>query len=114
MFLLGTYFKKPKEPKRTKEKGYMLDSNNFSYEETINICTSLKLKDSSQCQVVLDLKNKKVNKNSFNNNFNFEELLYYYQNGYPDYLNPILANLYKEELDAIGNVSKEEKEDNRP
>lgn len=111
MYITGTYFKRPKDPKRTREKGYMLSDQNFSYDESLNICTKLKTKDLSSCQVILDLSNRKVIKNSFNNNFDFESLLLYYQEGYPNYVNPILAKIYKEETDVSGDVRQEEKED---
>lgn len=114
MYLTGIYFKKPKDPKRTREKGYMLSDTNFSFEESLNICKRLKPRDHAGCQVILDLVNKKVVKNNFNNNFDFESLLLYYQQGYPDYLNPVLAKLYKEDIDAIRDVQQKEEENSRP
>ena len=107
---MAYYHIKPKDPKRTKEAGYMGDTNNFDYDESINITRGLKLRDQLNAKVILDLTDQKVVKNGFNSNKDFPSLLAHYQEGYPKYINPLLANLYSEQLknESINVLGQEE------
>ena len=108
---MAYYSAKPKDPKRTKVAGYMKDPANFDYDESINITRGLKTKDLNLGRVILNLTDKSVIKNSFNENRDFATLLAHYQEGYPKYINPLIAQLYKDELDEPVNVpSEKEKE----
>jgi hypothetical protein len=96
IYLVAYYHIKPKDPKRTKEAGYINDPANFDYDESINIIKGLKVKDEINAKVILNLSNQTVFKNSFNENKDFPSLLAHYQEGYPTYINPLLAQLYPE------------------
>lgn len=111
IYLVAYYHIKPKDPKRTKEPGYMTSPVNYDYDESINITRGLKTRDELNAKVILDLTNQKVHKNSFNDNKDFPSLLAHYQEGYPKYINPLLAQLYPEQVNDDVNVhSQEEKE----
>lgn len=88
----------------------MVDPNNFDYDESINITKGLKLRDQLNAKVILDLTDQKVIKNGFNSSKDFPSLLSHYQEGYPKYLNPLIAQLYKDQLDEPVDVQDKEKE----
>jgi hypothetical protein len=110
IFLLAFYSAKPKDPAKTKVAGYMTDPANFDYDESINITRGIKTRDHQNAQVILNLSTQTVIKNTFNSNKDFATLLGHYQEGYPNYINPLLAKLYKDILDDSGNVHSQEKE----
>jgi hypothetical protein len=99
---------KPKDPKRTKEPGYITNIENIDYDESINITRGLKTKDQLNAKVVLNLSTQTVTKNSWNDNKDFPGMLAHYQEGYPKYINPLIAQLYKDQVDESGNVHSEE------
>lgn len=107
---MAYYSARPKDPKRTKEKGYMKDPVNFDYDESINITRGLKNKDVINARVILNLNQQQVTKNTFNDNNDFPTLLAHYQEGYPKYINPLLGMIYPEINDAVVDVQEEEKE----
>ena len=110
IFLVAYYAAKPKDPAKTKISGYMKDPANFDYDETINITRGLKTRDELNAQVILNLSKQGVQKNTFNENRDFPTLLAHYQTGYPQYLNPLIAQLYKDQLNESVDVhSQEEK-----
>ena len=108
---MAYYSAKPKDPKRTKEPGYMSNTDNIEFDESINITRGLKTKDQNLARVILNLTNKTVIKNSFNENKDFATLLAHYQEGYPKYINPLIAQLYKDELNEPSNVSGEKEKE---
>lgn len=110
IYLIAYYHIKPKNPKRTKEAGYITNPENFEYDESINITRGLKTKDQLNAKVILDLTNQTVVSNRFNDNRDFPSLLSHYQEGYPKYLNPLIAQLYPEQVDDQHVHSQEEKE----
>ena len=105
---MAYYGAKPKDPHRTKEAGYMKDPANFDYDESINITRGLKARDQNLASVILNLTDKSVTKNTFNENRDFATLLAHYQEGYPKYINPLIAQLYKDELDESIDVQNKE------
>jgi hypothetical protein len=112
IFLIAYYHKKPKDPARTKEPGYMSDLENINYDESINITRGLKTRDQLQSSVVLNLSKQLVVKNGFKSDADFPSLLAHYQEGYPKYINPLLAQLYPEVQNAEHVSSQEEEKGN--
>jgi len=110
IYLVAFYHMKPKDPKRTKERGYITNLENVDYDESINITRGLKIKDRLGAKVILNLSKQDVTKNSFNDSRDFPGLLAHYQEGYPKYINPLIAQLYSEEKDGSIDVSSEEEE----
>jgi len=109
IYLIAYYLIKPKDPRRTKEAGYITNPDNFEYDESINITRGLKTKDQLNAKVILDLTNQNVVANRFNDNRDFPSLLAHYQEGYPKYLNPLIAQLYPEQVDDQHVHNQEEK-----
>ena len=105
---MAYYHIKPKDPRRTKEAGYINDPANFDYDESINITRGLKTRDELNARVILNLSAQTVTKNRFNDNTDFPSLLAHYQEGYPKYINPLLAQLYPEESNGNVDVPNEE------
>ena len=94
--LIAYYHQKPKDPSRTKEPGYMTNMDNIAYDESINITRGIKTRDQLQASVILNLNKEQVVKNSFRSDADYASLLAHYQEGYPKYINPLLAELYPE------------------
>jgi len=110
--VLGYYKAAPKNPRLTTKPGYMKDPDNISWVESINITRGLKDKDLTKAQVILNLNTKTVVRNVWNENRDFPTLLAYYQENYAKYINPIIATLYKDELnETTGNVRVEEEKE---
>jgi hypothetical protein len=94
LHLIAFYTIKPKDPKRTKEKGYMKDPANHQYDERIEFTRGLSGKDSSYAGVVLNLNQKTVVKNRYNAYDNdFDKLFKYFLEGYPKYVIGVMAQL---------------------
>jgi hypothetical protein len=110
IYLVAYYSAKPKDPKRTKEAGYMKDPTNFDYDESINITRDLKTRDELGAKVILNLTEQSVTKNTFNENKDFPSLLAHYQEGYPTYLNPLIAQLYPEQVNGDVDVHSKKEE----
>jgi hypothetical protein len=110
IYLVAYYSTKPKDPKRTKEPGYMKNPANYEFDESINITRGLKTRDQVSAKVILNLSEQIVTKNNFNDNHDFPSLLAHYQESYPQYINPLIAQLYKDNVDEVDVSSKEEKE----
>jgi hypothetical protein len=114
IFLLAYYATRPRDPKKSHIRGYLKDPNNTVLDESINITKGLRTRDEIKAGVILNLSEQQVIKNKFNDNKDFPSLLAHFQEGYPRYLNPLIAQLYSEELrDGINvNVQTEEEKGN--
>jgi len=108
IYLIAYYHIKPKDSRRTKEPGYITNPENFDYDESINITRGLKTRDQLNAKVILDLTNQTVVANRFNDNKDFPSLLAHYQEGYPKYINPLIAQLYPEQANVDQHVLSQE------
>ena len=108
--LIAYYAIKPKDPKQTKVAGYLSNPDNLSYDESINITRGLKIRDQLNAGVILNLTTQTVVKNKFKSEADFPSLLAYYQEGYPKYINPLLAQLYPEQANESIDVHSEKEE----
>jgi hypothetical protein len=91
-YLVAQYYAKPRRPGQTFQSGYMKDESNISWDETVNITLGLKDKDLTS-SVILDINNRKVVKNNFNNGKEFDELFDYYFNAQPQEITQALARV---------------------
>ncbi len=118
IFLVAYYYMKPQMRVKTQIKGWTKNENNFRYDEQVTITKALKNRDIETSKIILDLKNKKVVKNSWGNSKTFDELFKYYLDNYPQYTASIMTELdpdylvkvsqppeIKNELDTSTNVS---------
>lgn len=67
------------DPRRTSEPGYMSNPNNIGYDEQMYIVRGLRNKDHKH-NIILDLTEEKIIKNSFRTEKTFEELFAHYVN----------------------------------
>ena len=94
VYLVAYYMMKPKHSRiSTHVKGWMSNGDNVSYEKQIAVTLKLKPKDISSAKVILDLSNRSVYRNSWNNGKTFEDLFEHFYNGYQKYLDPVIHQL---------------------
>lgn len=111
LYLLAFYSTKPRDPKKTHIAGYLKDPNNTILDESINITKGLRTRDQINASVILNLSEQQVIKNKFNDNRDFPSLLAHFQEGYPRYINPLIAQLYSKELDDVSDVNVQTEEE---
>ena len=93
IYLIASYSMKPKSSARTQRSGWMANPGNISYDESIAIARKLKPRDHQTSKIILDFTDRRVIKNTWNDDKSFEELFSYFYQGYPNYINPILKEL---------------------
>jgi len=113
IYLIANYVTRPRDPRRTHISGYMKDPANVQYDEQVQISTRLRNKDIQTAKIIVDLTNKQVQQNSFNNNKDFKELFKYFFKGYHKYITEVMAKLdpefFNQILDEIQNDLDKEK-----
>ena len=92
IYLIAKYTGRPKDPRQTAKAGYMSNPDNIAYDEQVYITRGLPNKYLKN-QVILNLTEEKIVKNSFSSNTNFEELLTHFVDGYADYINDCVNKL---------------------
>ena len=92
IYLIAKYTGQPKDPKQTHKAGYMKDPANIEYEEQVYITRGLQDKQLKN-QVILNLTEAKIIKNTFKNAINFEELFKHFYQGYPTYIDDAINKL---------------------
>jgi fructose-specific phosphotransferase system component IIB len=93
IYLIANYVAKPRNPRQTYIPGYMKDPANVQYDEQVQISTRLRNKDIQTAKIIVDLTNKEVQQNSFNNNRDFKELFKYFFKGYHKYITEVMSKL---------------------
>lgn len=108
IYLVATYIMKPKDRVNTSKKGWKEDPANIRYDEKVEITKGLKNRDASSANVILDLSNLAINRNTFQTDRTFDELFRYYFTNYNKYLIPVIGQLHPEYLDKIAKEIEEE------
>jgi hypothetical protein len=93
IYLVAQYVTRPRDPRKTHIAGYMKDPANYQYDERVQISTRLRNQDLYTAKIILNLSNKTVDKNSFNDVKNFDELFKYFFKGYHKYITEVMAKL---------------------
>jgi hypothetical protein len=101
IYLIANYVAKPRNPRKTHVPGYMKDPANVQYDEQVQISTRLRNKDIQTAKIIIDLTNKVVQQNSFNNNRDFKELFKYFFKGYHKYVTEVMSKLDPEFFNQI-------------
>ena len=83
---MAQYVAKPKDPKQSSQPGYMSNPDNIQWDERMYVSQGLRKKD-QQMNVILDLTEEKIIKNSFNSGKSFEDIFKYFYENYGDYIN---------------------------
>lgn len=97
IYLVANYVTKPKNPRMTHVPGYMKDPANHQYDEQVAIVTRLKPRD-MQAKVIINLSEKRVERNAFNGKKEFDELFEYFYQGYDKYIKQVMGDLDPEYL----------------
>lgn len=97
IYLIANYITKPKNPRMTHVPGYMKDPANHQYDEQVAIVTRLKPKD-NQAKIIINLSEKRVERNGFNGKKDFDELFEYFYQGYDKYIKQVMGDLDPEYL----------------
>ena len=100
IYLVGFYGMKPRPGVNTSKKGWMNDKNNLQYDEKIEITRGQK-KSSSLANVILNLSQKSVERNTFNDDRDFKSFFKYYFGGYDQYITAVMKQLDPAYLTAI-------------
>lgn len=93
IYLVAQYTIKPRNPKKTHIPGYMKDPGNHQYDERVQITTRLRNQDLYTAKIILNLSDKTVDKNSFNDLKNFNDLFKYFFKGYHKYITEVMVKL---------------------
>lgn len=92
IYLIAKYTGHPKDPSQTHKPGYVSNPDNMEYEEQVYITRGLRDKD-TQYNVILNLSEEKIVKNTFNSGATFEAILTHYVDGYGEYINESIERL---------------------
>ena len=100
IYLVAFYGMKPRPGVNTSVKGWMNDKNNLQYDEKIEITRGQK-KSSLLANVILNLSQKSVQRNTFNDDRDFKSFFKYYFGGYDQYITAVMKQLDPAYLTAI-------------
>ena len=106
MFLLAKYYKVPRDPRRTSEKGYILDQENFRWDESVNFVIKPNDKDLRENNVVLDIFGQQVIKCSVADmvGTDFDQVFSYYYKNYQSYFDRMFAAVGIRAVDQNGDA----------
>lgn len=100
IYLVAFYGMKPRRGVNTSVRGWMADKNNLQYDEKVEITRGQK-KSSALANVVLNLSQKSVDRNTFNDDRDFKSFFKYYFGGYDQYITAVMKQLDPTYLTAI-------------
>lgn len=92
IYLIAQYVVLPKNPKQTAQSGYMSDPNNLRYDERVFVARGYRDRY-LQNDVVLDLTEEKIIKNSFRTEKNFEDIFAHFYEGFGNYIDDCVKKL---------------------
>jgi hypothetical protein len=107
IFLVAQYFAKPKRHVKTQIKGWMDNPDNIQWDEKVEVSRGLRTRD-MHAQVILDLSNKKVERNTFNSGKTFDDIFKYFFANYSEYVIRVMGQLDPEYLEQIVNELEKE------
>jgi len=97
IYLVAFYGMKPRRGVNTSVRGWMNDKANLQYDEKVEITRGQK-KSSALANVILNLSQKKVERNTFNDDRDFKSFFKYYFGGYDQYITAVMKQLDPEYL----------------
>jgi len=107
VYLVAFYTMKPRPGVNTSVKGWMNNKDNLQYDERLEITRGIK-KNSYLANVILDLSNKTISKNTFNDESDFKSFFKYYFGGYHKYISTVMNQLDPEYLENFLKEIEEE------
>jgi hypothetical protein len=108
MYLLAKYYKTPRDPKRTSEKGYLDNPENFQWDENVNFVIKPNKRDIRDNNVVLDIFGQQVLKCSISDmqdlgDHNFDAVFAYFYKNYQNYFDRMFAAVGLKAVDGTAN-----------
>lgn len=104
IYLVAFYSMKPKRHVRTEVAGWMKDPNNIRWDESVEITRGLK-KNSVNGKILLNLSQKRIEKNGWADGKEFNDLFKYFFKGYHSYITELMTQLdpqyFSEMLDEM-------------
>lgn len=107
VYLVAFYTMKPRPGVKTNVKGWMDNKENLQYDERLEITKGLK-KNSQIANVILDLSNKVIAKNTFNDDSDFRSFFKYFFGGYHKYISTVMKEIDPEYLEKFLSEMEEE------
>jgi hypothetical protein len=92
IYLVAFYSMKPKRHVRTEVAGWMKDPNNIRWDESVEITRGLK-KNSVNGKILLNLSQKRIEKNGWSDGKEFNDLFKYFFKGYHKYITELMTQL---------------------
>lgn len=92
VYVLGKYSQKPRRPDQTFKPGYVKGEGNMQWDERVDVTVGLKNNDLRMAQIILNISEQKVVKNSFSNDKSFMELFQYFYTSSPHEMSQALKN----------------------
>jgi hypothetical protein len=100
IYLVAFYHMKPRPGVKTNVKGWMNDTNNITYDESIEITRGLK-NNSTMAKVVLNMSKKSVHRNTWGTDRSFKEYFKHYFTSYHKYLTTVMVQLDAEFMNEM-------------
>lgn len=100
IYLVASYIQRPRNPKMTHIKGYIKDPANLRWDEAFTITRGVKKRDQN-AQILLDLTDKRVEKDSFGSERSFDDIFYYFFVNYHKQLVPVMSQIDPEYLQKL-------------
>jgi hypothetical protein len=107
IYLVAQYMMKPQPHVNTSKKGWMDNPENVRYDEQVAFTRGLRTKDMN-AQVILDLSNKQVERNTFKTDKSFDDIFRYFLENYTDYVAQTMVQLDPEYLSSVANTLNDE------
>lgn len=111
-YLIAYHFTAPNTKMRvkTQREGWAKAPNSTITNEQVALAKSLKNRDYTMASIILDLRNRKVFKDSLKSEKSFDELFAYFVNAYPDHLkipesDVVINELGSKSLETSGTIS---------
>lgn len=113
LHLVARYFQKPRPGVNTSQKGWMDHPDNIQWDEQVEVVRNLRNRD-QQAQVILDLRNKKILRNSFQTEKTFDEVFEYFYLNYSKYITEVMGQLDPTYLLEMVNRLEKQLEEEKP
>lgn len=93
IYLVAYYYQKPKARVKTTKPGWKNNSENISWDEQVTVTRVLKNRDLTMAKVILDLVNRRVVRNAWSPDRDFDELYRYFEKGYPEQTTTVMKQI---------------------
>jgi hypothetical protein len=107
IYLVAQYMMKPQPHVNTSKKGWMDNPENVRFDEQVSFTRGLRTKDMN-AQVILDLSNKQVERNTFKTDKSFDDIFRYFLENYTDYVAQTMAQLDPGYLSSVAKTLSDE------